>query len=301
MANRFLRRYLPRGVFWRELLASAVEVVPFFIEPLIIAIWTGFFFLFWFPGRRTVRRNLGIILRGSSPVVNFFRTYRLFWNFAHTFTDTMQFRVRGMHVDWEFVGRRNLDRLVANREGAIILTAHMGNYDLGSHLFSKHLHRSITVVRAPERDPDTQQFALAEQEDLRDEMLRVHYNVEPGAIALDLVDALRRQEIVALQGDRVVEGVSAFETTLFDRPVALPSGPFALAMATHVSIYPLFVVRIGRRRYRVITGEPIRCERTGRDRNADIGRAIDQWRVLLEATIHRHWHQWFTFEPFTVE
>lgn len=295
----FLRRYRPRGVFWRELLAFAVQAVPFFIEPWIMSIWTGFFFIFWFPGRRTVRRNLGIVIENSSAIANFFRTYRLFWNFAQTFTDTTHFGVHRAQVDWEFFGNRNLDRLVANPEGAIILTAHMGNYDLGSYLFSKRLKRSITIVRAPERDPDTEEFTVAERADIAAEGFSVHYNIDPGTIALELVAALRRGEIVAIQGDRVLEGVSAFPTTLFGRPVNLPSGPFALAMATGVLIYPLFVVRVGRRRYRVITGEPFRCERTGRDRDADIGRAVDQWRAVLEKTVREHWYQWFTFEPFT--
>ncbi len=42
-------------------------------------------------------------------------------------------------------------------------------------------------------------------------------------------------------------------------------------------------------------------ERTGRDRDADLRRAIDSWSRELEKIITRGWYQWFTFEPLDEE
>ena len=47
------------------------------------------FFLLWGPGRRGVMRNLSAIMPGSSAIANFFRTYRVFWNYAWTITDNV--------------------------------------------------------------------------------------------------------------------------------------------------------------------------------------------------------------------
>src|SRR5207248_11181128 len=52
---------------------------------------------------------------------------------------------------YELEGARFLDQLTAAR-GGVVLTAHMGNYDLGAALYAERFHRQIQMVRAPEPD-----------------------------------------------------------------------------------------------------------------------------------------------------
>jgi lauroyl/myristoyl acyltransferase len=242
--------------------------------------------------------NISAILPSSSAPANLARVLRVFWTFACTITDTARFNERGDPVDWEFSGLRHFNRLVESPEGAIIVTAHMGNYDLGSYLFARRMKRPITIVRAPEIDPQTQQYESATREKISTDGFRVDYNTDPQLLAIDLVHALRDRHIVAIQGDRVTRGIAAFPVTLFGRPCSVPSGPFALAMATGSLIYPLFVIRTGWKRYRVLTFEPIECRRTGRDRDADLQRAVGAWTEVLERVVREHWQQWFMFDPF---
>lgn len=296
--HRLVRRFAIRGVFWRQFLSFAVINVPWFVEQIILLGWTAFFYLVWPPGRRAVAHNLSAVLPGSWLATNYLRVFRVFWNFACTMTDTMHFNERRVAMDWEFEGSDNFQRLVDDHAGAIIITAHMGNYDLGSYLFAERMERRITIVRVPERDPDVEEFAVAKREAVADDSFRVRYNTGPGALALDLLESIRNGEIVAIQGDRVLRGVAGTPTTLFGKSTALPTGPFALAMATGATVYPLFIVRRGWRRYRVITGEPFVCSRTGRDREKDIRAAVENWKSLLERIVREHWYQWFTFEPF---
>jgi lauroyl/myristoyl acyltransferase len=296
--HRLVRRFAIRGVFWRQLLSLAVINTPWFVEQIVLLGWTAFFYLVWPPGRRAVADNLGAVLPGSSRAMNYVRVFRVFWNFACTMTDTMHFNERRMDVDWEFEGNEHLQRLVDDHAGAIIITAHMGNYDLGSYLFAERMKRRITIVRVPEPDPDVEEFAVAKREEVAGDSFRVNYNTGPGLLALDLVEALRNGEVVAIQGDRVLPGVAGTPTTLFGRSTAIPTGPFALSMATGATVYPLFIVRRGWRRYRVITGEPFVCLRTGRDREMDIRASVETWKTLLERVVRAHWYQWFTFERF---
>lgn len=293
-----VRRFRMRGVFWRHYLAWAVRNVSWLWEPSAIVVNTLFFYLVWFPGRRAVARNLEAIFPESSRLRNTLRAFRVFWSFAWTHTDTMHFSERQMKVDWEFEGLEHL-RSLASSQGAIILTAHMGNYDLGSYLFTEHLGKRLTVVRLPEVDPESDQFSRSKREGKGRPGYRVDYNLDPAGLAVSLVEALREGDVVAIQGDRSFPGIPSVEVELFGRKTHLPTGPFALAMATGAPIYPLFVVRSGRRRYRVITLEPFFCERGREDRDLRLRRTVEQWRSTLEPIIRRYWHQWHTFEPFT--
>ena len=289
----WLRRFAPRGVFWRQFLRWAVFNVPYWIEAPILGFWTMLFML-WGPGRRGVMANLRHVLPGSSALMNFFRVYRVMWNFAWTLDDNVRFKELRVVPDWEFVGREHFDRLVNEPGGAIILTAHMGSYDLGAHLFAKTSHRKIVMVRAPETDPDTRRF---EEEHLGSTPLQVDFSTRSADLAIDLLHALQRGEIIAVQGDRVTPGISSLTATLFGCNASLPSGPFALSMAARVPVYPLFIMRLGRRRYRLVVGEPFEVRRT-RDRQEAFDAAVSRWTRDLEHAVREGWFQWYTFAPF---
>jgi len=287
------------GVFWRRLLRWAVLIVPLWIEPLIMATWS-LIFLLWGPGRRGVMRNLSAILPGSTPVGNFFRTYRVFWNFAWTIADDVRFKEMRVAPDWEFSGAEYFDDLDAREGGAIILTAHMGNYNLGAHLFAHISDRTIVMVRAPETDPETREYEEELHGRTTAEGLRIDFSTRASDLAFDLLEAVQRGEIVAIQGDRVTPGIGGLPATLFGKRTQLPAGPFALAMAARVPIYPLFIVRMGRRRYRLVAAKPFEVTRT-RDRAEAFERATQIWTRELEAVVRESWFQWFTFEPYSEE
>lgn len=294
--ERLKRRYRVRGVFWRELQDWAVINLPFFIEPFQMAGWAFIFFLVARDERRAVIQNLRMIHPGLSFVTAWLRAYRVFWNFSWTTTDTSRFKLTRKTMDWDFDGIEHFNELMANRTGAIILTAHMGNYDLGAFLFSQKEGRTITVIRAPEADPDTQQFV--EQKSEPNGGFRVGYSQSDRMLGIDLIHAIQNHEIVAIQGDRLVPGISSIDSFLFSQRTELPSGPFALAMATGVPIFPLFVVRLGRRRYRLITRAPFYCKRTGPDRSRDFKEATSKWTAVLEEIVQAYSYQWYVFEPF---
>jgi lauroyl/myristoyl acyltransferase len=287
-------RFLPRGVVWRQLLRFAVLNVPPWLEPMVIAFWSGFF-MFWGSARRSIMRNLAVIKPGSFAIVNFFRSYRVFWNYAWTIADNVRFKELRTIPDWEFSGWKYFQEMQA-RDGAILLTAHMGSYDLGAHLFAETSTKRIVMVRAPEVDPETREFEEGHAADA----VRIEFNTRPTELAIDLLGVIREGNIVAIQGDRVTGDIGFLPATVFGRPTRVPAGPFALALAARVPIYPVFVMRLGWRRYRLVTARPIEMVRS-RNRDEDFARAVEQWIGELEGAVRDHWFQWFTFEPYWPE
>lgn len=295
----WFRRFLVQGVFWRQLLRFAVLNTPLWLEPLVLAVWS-LVFLLWGPGRRGVMRNLTAIIPGSWGVTNFFRTYRVFWNFANTIADNVRFKELRVGPDWKFEGAEHFERLESHEGGAIILTAHMGNYDLGAHLFAEISDRRIVMVRAPETDQQTREYEEKLLNRTVGDALKVDFSTRASDLAIDLLHSVRDGEIVAVQGDRVTPGIASLPAKLFGRTTSLPAGPFALAMAARVPIYPLFIVRLGRRKYQLVVGEPFEVVR-GANRAASFENAVALWTAQLERVIRAGWHQWFAFEPYSPE
>ncbi len=294
--TNWTRRFAVRGVFWRQYLDWAVSNLPFYVLPFLIWFWTTFFFFFAAPARRAVLSNLAVILPGSSRARNWLRAWRTLYQFAWTITEGSIYKQYKSSFDYEIDGAEYLEQLAA-APGAIVLTAHMGNYDLGAALFAEKFQREIRMVRAPEPDAQTAQHLNRSLNEAGAGAVRVDYRQEGGLLSFDLLQALRGKEIVSIQGDRVVDGVASAPARLFDRDVALPSGPFILAQVAQVPIYPLFIVRLGYQRYQIVVRAPIVCQRTERSRDADLAVALGQWSAVLEEVIRQYWAQWFALVP----
>jgi phosphatidylinositol dimannoside acyltransferase len=285
-----------RGVSWRRGLDWAIKNIPFCVHPFLILFWTLFFFFFAGDSRRAVLSNVAAIFPGSGAAANYRRAFRVFYNYAWTLTESAVHRLHKTRFDCELSGKDILDELLAAK-GAILLTAHMGSYDLGAALFAEQFEREMRMVRAPESDEASAQHVDLALKQAGAGSVKVDYSTEGSALSLDLLNALRRGEIISIQGDRAVENVSSAKAHLFGHKVSLPNGPFVLALIAPAPIYPLFVVRTGYRKYRIIVREPIVCARTARSRDEDVAEAMAKWSRVLEEMIIEHWAQWYAFTP----
>lgn len=293
--SNWLRFLSVRSVFWRKLHFWGVNNFPPWLMPISM-VWISLaFYLAWRSGRIGLTRNLAIIFPGQ-PVRNFFRGARVVWNFSWSMTDTWSFLDRREPVDWEIEGEDQLEALSRIEGGAILLTAHMGNYDLGAYIFTERTGRRLSVVRLPEVDQRTEELAREKRRTFGGDGLSVAYNLSPESMGIELLNRLRAGEIVAIQGDRSYPGVASRVVSVFGCEWSIPSGPFQLAMVAGVPIIPLFVVRSGLHRYRVIAFDPIhvaRPENGGRD--PALERAAGSWAAVLERILTRWWHQWASF------
>ena len=296
MSRRWFRRFAVRGVFWRHYLDFGVSNVPFYLQPIMLFFWTIFFFFFAAPARRAILSNLRVVLPGSSRLTNYARAWLTLYTFACTIADAADYKLAQTEFAYEVEGAEFLDALAA-AHGAILLTAHMGSYDLGAAVFARRFRREIRMVRAPETDEQTAQHLDQSLERVGAGALKVAYNTAGLALPFELLNALREGEIVSIQGDRVAGQVSQRETRLFGQVVRLPDGPFMLAFVAQVPIFPLFIVRTSYHHYKIIACEPIHCQRTDRPRDAAVDEAMKGWCRTLEKIIAENWSQWFSLVP----
>jgi phosphatidylinositol dimannoside acyltransferase len=280
-----------------RLMRHALQVVPSFLEPVLIGGWTLVFFALAKSQRRAVAGNLRALFPTWSRGRAMLGAWRVFWNFALTYVDAQRCETGTGVVDWAVEGLAALEDLAARKEGCIILTAHMGNYDLAASVFAARIDRLLYTVRAPEREAKTQ--ALREQEIRRKEAahpnFRTLYNRDGNLLGVELARLLGEGAIVAVQADRVIFDITPMlievEPGLTMR---LPKGPLFLARATGAPCFPLFIVRDGWRRYRVIALPEVVLP--PRQRGVE-DTAAQVWATVLLSIVRQHWTQWYVFEP----
>ncbi|NOY00936.1 MAG: lysophospholipid acyltransferase family protein [Verrucomicrobia bacterium] len=294
-----IKKFSIYGDFWTRIQAVAVRQCPFFIEPILLAFYTVFFFILCPGTRKPVIDNLSVLFPESSRFINTLRAFRVFWSFANSITDAAHCREGANIIDWEIEGDEHFQEFISSNNGAIVLTAHMGNYDVAAPMFASKFGKKLNAVRAPERDLMRQRYMQEKFSAEASDDYEVRYNADDKFLGIDLARSLMNGEYVAIQGDRVLFDVSPLKVPVKALPgmhMNIPKGPFVLALTSKVAILPLFAVRLGRRRYRIVVLPEFRCERSSRDYEQAIEAAASQWVDSLLPVIRQYWFQWYVFE-----
>ena len=281
----FLTRFL---LFWMRVLPRSVCLL--LARPVTLLIW-----LLAREPRRAVRANLAVLRPEFDRLRNALASCQVFLQFGLTYLDRLWYLHFGEEVEWEISHRERFEALRAHAGGVLVFTLHSGNYDLGAAVFAQRFGRVLNVVRAPERSEGLQELRAAELRGVaRDNpLLRVHYNESASHLGLELCRRLQAGEAVAVQGDRVIIDVSAVELRYADVRFRIPRGPLVLAEIARVPAWPIFLLRLGRMRYRIHIGEPF-CDGVERVRADEVGR---RWLPIMHEFVREHWQQWFVFEP----
>lgn len=183
-------------------------------------------------------------------------------------------------------GLDNLDAARERGKGAIIATAHVGNWEAGGIALSL-LGYKLHVVAGV-------QFSDSMSEHVKDVKRRLNINVvSPEEGFRTLFRALRNNEVVVLlvDGDVFVNGLP---TEFFSKPARIPSGAATLALKTGAPILPGFVKREGPFRFRVCIDDPIFPESTG-DKAADVETITRRILSKIESYIEQNLDQWCIF------
>ena len=293
-ARRLLGPFYVTGVFWYRLHQIGVKLLPGWMLWAEVSLFTTFFWAALRRIRDAVAGNLEAVLGPCGWWQRQARIYRTFWTFAWCLSERYERLSTRRAFAVEVEGLDGWRDLAASGQGFILVTAHLGSWEVGSMLPAARERRRIHVVREAETDPRAQRFIQDLIRRHGGDLYVTHFAEDDPRLGMVLLDALRQGEVVALQGDRPRSGGRTAEVRLFGRPYTLPIGPAALARAAGAALVPVFVFRQGRRRYRCVIRPAIQVARTA-DRQRDLEAALERFAADLEGAVRRAPHQWFCF------
>ncbi len=259
-----------------------------------------FIFLYYSIGvrfRRAVRENLRIAL-GETVSDRRLKsiTRRVFSNVTKSFADSFFVAAlppqRWAEVMDPPVGKEHIARALERGKGAIILTGHIGNWEVGGITLGR-VGVETHMVYMPDR------FAAFEQARRKARDLQKVSGLAMGSsfdTSLRVIRLLAENKIITMKGDRSLNG-EGITIPLFGRDTVFPKGPFLVAYISRAPILPAFVVLKEDDRYVPIVEEPIYVERTG-NRENDIRALTLRMARVIEKYIRRYPDQWYMFYPF---
>jgi lauroyl/myristoyl acyltransferase len=287
--------------------------LPRFLHPPVAAVTSLIFFFMLKQERRAVTGNLRRV-SGKRGLALHLKVYWVFYSFCDLMVSycfvpqATHSQLLSMLVEPERGGDK-IDQCLAAGNGLIVWTAHVGNWEFASRLLEMH-GRPVNVARVVEDKP----AEITLRNLMASERLKI-VDLSGGVPAtIELLQALRRNEIVAMQGDRVYQRHSA-EVPFFSQPTSFPLGPFLLSQVSGAPVLPGFVIRQGWLRYRALMGDPIPpapsqvtspvpspvpSQATPGDDNRDavLQEALGHAVRFLEKTLTSHYDQWMNFFEF---
>lgn len=187
------------------------------------------------------------------------------------------------------------DRILEGRaagKGVLLLTAHLGNWEVGGLMLAE-VRQPIHVVLVPDIFPGVERARRRLHERAGVTEIPIDNSAGP---TLSVLRALEQNGIVAMQGDRDFNN-TGIAVPFFGRPAYFPRGPFRVAMATGAAVLPAFIRRVPDGRYRAILEEPLEIVRGG-DRDAALRTNVSRYVAILERYVRENPEQWYCFYPF---
>ena len=219
-------------------------------------------------------------------------SYKRVSSFADSLLDKVYLQVgggKGFSVD--FPGTKNvLDALELNR-GVIVLSAHIGTWEVASRFFSR-LQRKVSVIVYEAERPEIKQIQrhLAGSEELPFTFIYIN---EPVEAIIRIKNALNRNEIVVMHGDRTMG--KGIERSFFGKKAVFPTLPYSIAAKTGSPIVVAFCVRLKSRMYRTVT-YPFYTVMD--DTSESIVQGLQHYCSRLEEIIREYPFQWYNFYRF---
>jgi len=280
-----------------RLIFTVMPRLPRLLHPPVAAATALIFFLILKRERRAVIGNLRRV-SGKRGLALQWKVYKVFYSFCDLMVSycfvpqATHSQLLGMLVDAQDGGAR-LKQYLAAGNGLIVWTAHLGNWEFASRLLS--MYGRVNVARVVEDKP----AEITLRNLMASERLKT-VDLKGGVQAtIELLQALRGNEIVAMQGDRVYQR-HTLDVPFFSQPTSFPLGPFLLSQVSGAPVLPVFAVRRGWLRYQVLMGDliPAPSRVTRGDGDAGLYEAMCQAVGFLEKTLTTHYDQWMNYFDF---
>ncbi len=239
--------------------------------------------------RRIGVANLTAAMADVMPLAKRQRTIRqVYRHLAWSMVELLRFpcvNPEKVHRYIEVEGRQHVEEALASGRGAIMLSAHFGNWELAS-FYTALIDRPLQAV--------VRQQGFPRLNALLDRFRELHgvRVIRKGSATPQILSSLKQGLLVGILADQDA-GRRWLRVRMFDRVTSFPRGPFLCSLHAGVPILPVFIIRRGRSRHRIVVQPPLAMsEGKPRQERRDVQALCQRYAQALEVVVRKHPEQW---------
>ncbi len=181
-------------------------------------------------------------------------------------------------------GFENFQRALAKNKGVIVLTGHLGNWEMMGAALG-HLVHPLDIVARDLDNPAMDEFVSWARRRAGNRLVPKNRTMRR------LLRSLAENGVVAVLLDQNVTRSEGVFVDFFGTPACTNKGPALLASVSGAAVVPIFNVREGKR-YRIRILEEVEMADTG-DREKDAATNTQRCTKVIEEAVRKSPGQWF--------
>ncbi|MBL0181031.1 MAG: lipid A biosynthesis acyltransferase [Chitinophagaceae bacterium] len=193
---------------------------------------------------------------------------------------------------FDFDGEENLRKIATLQKGGILLSAHIGNWDIAGHLFTR-LETTINIVLYDGEHEKIKQYLDGVTGKRKVNIIVIKEDLSH---IYAISDAFTKNELVCMHADRFMPGNKTMTADFLDEPAKFPLGPFLLAAKFKVPVSFVFAVKESKLHYHFFASEIKEYANT--DKQAVMQEMLHDFVKEMEQKLRKYPEQWFNYYNF---
>ncbi len=272
--GEFLACIFPLGVAYR--IGKLLSTMQFYISK---------------KDRDAVISNLKVILPNENKTEIRRIAKKVFVNFGLYLVEFCRFKCIDLNFinnNFTFKGKDIIDQALKEGKGAILLTGHIGNWEVGGMALSL-LGYPLMVVALEHKNKRINDFFKERRESKGMEIV-------PLGIAIKrCYKGLKANKLMAILGDRDFSD-TGYPIDFLGKSKIIPRGPAVLALRTGAPIIPVMITRQGLDRLTLECLPPLRITSDSNEKEI-----MKDYAKIIENQIYKSPSQWLMFREFWKE
>lgn len=193
---------------------------------------------------------------------------------------------------FNFDGEEYLHQMVAKGKGGLLLSAHIGNWEIAGHLL-KRLNTKINIVMFDGENQELKEYLENVTGERNANIIIIKDNLSH---IYEIMEALDKNELVCMHADRFLPGNKTLLTDFLGELAYYPAGPFVLASKLEVPTSFVFALKETNYHYHFFATQGVVF------RNLAKGGAPEE--ILKDFTgemtqkVKQYPEQWYNYYPF---
>ena len=228
---------------------------------------------------------------GYGPVKSFWNVYLNHFRFGQVILDRFG-AYAGKQYRFEVDGAHLMEELEEQSGGFIMLSSHVGHYEMGGYTLKPKKKNLYALVYAGE----TATVMENRQKVLSQNNIQMVPVKEDLSHLFALNAALDNGDIVSMPADRIFGSQKSVACQFFGAKANFPLGAFALAVQKDVPVLAVFVMKDGMKKYHAFVQEVV-CDHQASKRE-QMAQLAQSFAECSEAVVRRYPTQWFNYFDF---
>jgi predicted LPLAT superfamily acyltransferase len=197
---------------------------------------------------------------------------------------------------FNFEGEKYLHQIATANKGGMLLSAHIGNWEIAGQLL-KRIDAKINIVMY-EKEFEGIKKVLERNKVVREANIIV---IKDGFSHLyEIKNAFANNEIVVMHGDRFLPGANSTEVEFMGEKAKFPTGPLYLASKHGAPVTFVYAVKESATHYHFFASEPKVYKYPGniKTRKTELHQMVSEFVESIEKIVKLYPLQWFNYFRF---